>query len=416
MAEAMHSHRSTYVALNPIDGCPLQEQNVLATSASGAVVLPERGRRLLFAHYATHVAPLMVWLDSDENEYRRLVLPLAEHHVVLQLAISAISAAQIPSEPDYGIQFSQRAYDAAIVRITEEVRKMNSSDETQDSGKSVGENSLYVEGLLAAILILTFRSLLGYQLSHVQFHRHATRVLIGSLPTTRLQNDELCLFLKNQASYFDIMVCTTLFNPENIQNSILPGFGRSDNIFAHYLSVVHRITALSLQHLNPEVQHDEAFLDNIERDFALAQGRNLLIAGKLMNLRTELFKEDFIRLMQVWHHAGIVYACKRLELKTTRIERHNYLRLLATLKQFGDIDKWIQDLAWPTFIAGIGACHDNENKSFIINLCEKMSTNTGYQHYCTIPDFLRELWQTPHGDWILLAKERETNGQPIMAF
>jgi hypothetical protein len=416
MAQAMYSHRSTDASLNPIDGYPLQEQNVLAASASGVVILPEHGRRLLFEHYATHVAPLMVWLDSDENEYRRLILPLAEHHVVLQLAISAISAAQIPAEPDYGIQFSQRAYEAAIVLITEEVRKMNSSDETQDSGKSVEENSLHVEGVLAAILILTFQSLLEYQLSHVQFHRHATRVLMDRLPATRLQNDELCLFLKNQASYFDIMVCTTLFNPENVQNSISPEFGRSDNMFAHYLSVVHRITALSLQHQNPKVQYDEAFLDDIERDFALAQGRDLLTAGKLINLRTDLFKEDFIRLMQVWHHAGIVYACKRLELKATRIERHNSLRLLAMLKQFGDIDKWIQDLAWPTFIAGIGACNDNESKSFIINLCEKMSTNTGYRHYCTIPTFLRELWQTPHGDWILLAKERETNGQPIMAF
>ena len=388
----------------------------LSEPASTLSPPPNHILRQLFAHYASHLAPLMVWLDSDKNEYRRLVLPLAKDHLVLQLAISAISAAHMPVEPLYGIEFSQKAYEAAIINITEQVREMNSGSQGRSHGKSVDERNSYVDGVLAAMLLLTNQSLLGYELSHVRFHRQATRILIHSLPASRLQNDELCAFLKNQASYFDIMTCTTTFAPENIRNIIVPEFGTGGALFAHFLTVVHRVTALSGQRPDAEKQYNGALLDDIERDFTLAQGKNILAAAEMLHHRDEQFNDDFIRLNQVYLHAGMIYACRRLELQVTRTAQYHSPRLFGILKQFCDIGSWVHNLPWPTFMAGTGAYNDKESQSFIIDLCEKMCVNTGYQHYQNISTFLQELWQTSHGDWVTLAKEREARGEPIMAF
>jgi hypothetical protein len=398
-----------------INGSSLSEPSAALGAASVLSPPPDHILRQLFAHYASHLAPLMVWLDSDKNEYRRLVLPLAKDHLVLQLAISAISAAHMPVEPHYGFEFSQKAYEAAIISITEQVREMNSGSQGQSHDKIVDERNSYIDGVLAAMLLLTNQSLLGYELSHVRLHRQATRILIHSLPESRLQKDELCAFLKNQASYFDIMTCTTAFDPESIHNIIAPEFGMGGALFAHFLTVVHRVTTLSGQRPDAEKQHDSALLKDIERDFTLAQGKNILAAAEVLHHRDEQFKDDFIRLNQVYFHAGMIYACRRLELQVTRTERYNFPRLLEILKEFSDIGSWVHNLPWPTFIAGTCAYNDEESQSFIINLCEKMCVNTGYLHYQNISIFLRELWQTSHGDWVTLAKEREARCEPIMA-
>ncbi|TQN64907.1 Beauvericin cluster-specific repressor BEA4, partial [Colletotrichum shisoi] len=43
-------------------------------------------------YYRQNVAGLMVWLDSDENFYRRKVVPLAESHPAIRFAITALAA------------------------------------------------------------------------------------------------------------------------------------------------------------------------------------------------------------------------------------------------------------------------------------------------------------------------------------
>lgn len=379
---------------------------------SAAMILPpDRILSQLFAHYATHLCPLMIWLESDKNEYRRLVLPLAKDHLILQLAISAISAAHMPVEPLYGSDFSRKAYEAAIINITEQVREMNGAN--QDQGQE-NERISHVDGVLAAMLLLTNQSLLGYELSHVRFHRQATRILINSLPESRWHDDELCAFLKNQASYFDIMTCTTAFDPESINNIILPEFGTRSSLFAHFLTVVHRITVLSGELSGLEKQSDKTLLLDIERDFVMAQGKNSLAAAEVLQQRGEQFQDDFIRLNQVYFHAGMMYACRRLGLRDTQTEHDNFVRLLGILKQFHDIGSWVHNLPWPTFIAGTGACNDEKSQRFIIDLCDKMCVVTGYQHYQNISTFLRELWRTSARDWITLAREREARGEPIL--
>lgn len=66
----------------------------------------------------------MVWIDSDKNEYRRLVLPLAQRQPVLLLAILAISSQHLAVTQNEESSFSGYARDAAVSMISGQIRQV----------------------------------------------------------------------------------------------------------------------------------------------------------------------------------------------------------------------------------------------------------------------------------------------------
>ncbi|KEF56134.1 uncharacterized protein A1O9_07715 [Exophiala aquamarina CBS 119918] len=141
------------------------EPPALETSVSGQPIhslegLPTSVSKQLLEFYCSNIAPMMVWLDSKQNEYKRLVIPLAETQQVLRLAIMAIAAARAPHNFDVDDSFSRQAYEAALRLITERIREMTDV-EFRDQPVDTGPNASTNEATLAAMLILSNHSLLG---------------------------------------------------------------------------------------------------------------------------------------------------------------------------------------------------------------------------------------------------------------
>lgn len=352
---------------------------------------------------------MMVWLETETNEYRRLILPLAKNHLILRFAVCAISAAHVPQEPDYGSQFSRATCEAAITKITEQVRRMTTC---ANDGLMLDEKNRSVEGTLAAMLMLANQSLFGSDLSRARSHRQAARILLDTLLLKKPSTDELVVFLRNQMALCDVLACTTLFNADHMESVTMPDIGCGGVIHGHFLTIVHELTTRSVR-----PRDSEAVLESLESRFALATGSSLLVAGQMMGPRpqNQPFQEDFIRLMHIFHHAGILYAIKRLQLSIDLAEEYHVSRLLTALQEFHDIRAVIHNLAWPVFIAGICICHSPERKIIVVDVCRLMSSHTPFQHYARILTFLRHLWQTSHQNWILLATEWEGRGDPIVA-
>lgn len=97
------------------------------------------------------------------------------------------------------------------------------------------------------------------------------------------------------------------------------------------------------------------------------------------------------------------------------MEEYHVSRLLKALGQFHDIHAVMHNLAWPLFIAGICVCRSPERRAIILDLGRIMSTKTPFRHYARILTFLEELWETSHQDWVILAKEWEDRGEPVLA-
>ncbi|KIW95498.1 uncharacterized protein Z519_04083 [Cladophialophora bantiana CBS 173.52] len=334
--------------------------------------LPSSTAKRLLQYYATNIAPLMVWLDSEKNEYKRIVIPLAEKDTILQLAVLAISAAHMSQEDCLPPGFSQRAGEAAILMITEQVRQMT---ECNMNDSPIDVNGGITAGILAAMLILSNHSLLKSELSHAQSHRQAARILMNSLALKRPPDDDLTIFLKNQLAIYDVLACTTLFDYEHIQHVTLPHLAQQDVPFGDFLNILHNITIMSLDRAQ-HAKQPEMF----EEELKLASGSTLLAAGPLSQTLTRSSRRDFIRLVQAYHHAGMLYVCTRLCAspggQQALVVHTN--KLFKVIEQFDDINASLHNLAWPLFIAGTSCCGDDGRMRIISGLCRTLSANTRF--------------------------------------
>ncbi|OAP60512.1 hypothetical protein AYL99_05514 [Fonsecaea erecta] len=314
----------------------------------------------------------------------------------------------MPEEDCIPPGFSQSTGEATIMMITERVRQMTVCNMLDTP---IDVNGGVTAGVLAAMLILSNHSLLRSELSHAQSHRQAARILMNSLALKRPPNDDLTIFLKNQLAIYDVLACTTLFNYEHIQGAILPHLSQQDVPFGDFLKILHSVTVMSLheKHAKPA--------ENLEDEFKLANGSTLLAAGTLTQTLTMPSKRDFIRLVQAYHHAGILYAYTRLSTPDdyARAMLVHTDELFSVLDQFEDINASLHNLAWPLFIAGASCWGDEKRMGIISGLCQTLSTNTRFEHYTNISIFLQELWQGSNSDWTLLARQWEEKGTPIIA-
>lgn len=385
----------------------------------------------LLVHYATSIAPRMVWLDSEHNEYKRLVVPLAETQKALRFAIVAIAAAHAPDQAVADLELSQAAGKNALLMITERMRRMAESDMDTRSDQHVDDGYDTDEGVLAAAAIVSNHSLLTSELSLAQMHRQAVRVLIKSIACTGPSNEELYVFLTNQAAIYDILTCTTLFDPEHITHAILPEQKHGDVLFGHFLQVIHDITILSVStsareddgsnpnpNPNPSAAQSITCIGDVEDRFELARSSTLVEAASFSRRCGGPTPIDFIRLVSAYHHAGMLYACKRLtklNLNGTGLEEYHTATLFRIFERFEALRGSIYNLAWPVFIAGICSWPNVERMRTVGELAQMVLDNTKSRHYKKIPAFHHELWESHHHDWIALAQDWERRRIPIIA-
>ncbi|KAI8658042.1 Zn(2)-C6 fungal-type domain-containing protein [Fusarium keratoplasticum] len=383
---------------------PKSEPESEASHAPHFDDIPESTLNHLINYYSTNLAPINVWVNTVQNEYTRLVIPLAKTQPSLRFAILGIAAAhQAGASPE----FSQSACRTAMELITERVRRLAAMD-LQETRSYIENDDGSHEAILAATLILSNHSLLGSDLPLALFHIEAARVLIKTLTSEAMSKRAVFMFLTNQVAALDVLACATLFNPTHIKDPVLPELGRGPVIFGHYLHIIHSITMSSMQ-----LEDDPPSIASLEERFELARGSTLMAIGRLEALPDGPHRHDAIRLVQAFHHAGLLYACKRLNIHED--ENYHSTKLFRVFEQFEDINLSLANLSWPVFMAGICSCGNPERIRIINGLCKTLVDSSPFQYYANIPTFLEELWARDDGDWTALAKEWENQGMPVLA-
>jgi hypothetical protein len=372
----------------------------------------ESTRRSLLHHYATAITPIMVWLDSETNEYRRLIIPLAETQPVLKLAILVTSATHAGPDLDVDEDLINVASRTAIALITERVKQLTEGSANDTILLNVDVAN--VEAVLAAMLLLSNYSLLHSEVFLAQFHRQAARTLIKTLASIVTFDDEIYSFLRNQVSAFDVLACTALFQSRTVEHVVLPcsDFG----LFGRFLKIIHAITIWPLQ-----VAGDEDFvfpltsMSELESQFETARGTTLLAAGTLIEAREGTFKHDFVQLVAAYHHAGVLYAYKRLRTFTLNDHAQYHLeRLFEALNRVKDMPLLLANVPWPLFVAGICSCGNLDKQHKVRTFYRILSANSHYQYHNVVAKVLERLWTSPHGDWEVLSRECEDKGEPIL--
>jgi len=368
-------------------------------------------------YYRRNLAGLMVWLDSEENDYRKRVIPLAEYQPAIGFAIVAFAAqhgwggyplgdvaAMAESARDKCLQLIQTRAKEMTEKVAEGV-ELNSQSDIADA-----------EWMLASILIINNYENARCRLEAAEGHRQAARTIVNIFNhSVSIEGRELFGFLRNQLAIEDIIAATTTFDENHIMNAIAPAPGSDSLLFSKYLTLLHQITVQSTTQTGAESAEGHLTMSMVHSQFEQARGATLMAAGRL-GLGGSTMARDFVRLVDIYHNAGLLYAFRCL--KCAGEESPHWVtastKLFGQLSEFEDLNGFVQNLAWPTFIAGT-ACHGNaERQGIILSMFTAIYAVTKFDYYLDAVDFLKSFWVGLNVDWRSLVQAREVSGKRLL--
>lgn len=371
-------------------------------------------------YYRQNLAGLMVWLDSEENAYRKHVIPLAEHQPAIRFAIVAFAAQHgWGAYPLENIAtMAERARDKCLQLIQTRAKEMTDKvahGVDLDSEADIAD----AEWMLASILIINNYENARCRLEAAEGHRQAARTIVNIFNhSVSAECRELFAFLRNQLAIEDIIAATTTFDVNNIKNAITPAPGSDFLLFSKYLTLLHQITLQSVQQAEQlrtfESSKRPLTLETVQSELEQARGATLIAAGRL-GLEGSMMARDFVRLVEIYHNAGLLYAIRCLNCGCQESPHWETActRLFDQLAGFEDVHAFVQNLAWPTFIAGT-ACHANEGRQMmILSMFTAIHEVTRFDYYLDAVDFLKSFWAGSNGDWRSLAQTREASGKRL---
>ncbi|KAH0421401.1 hypothetical protein CcaCcLH18_13448 [Colletotrichum camelliae] len=327
-------------------------------------------------YYCRNLAGLMVWLDSEENDYRKQVIPLAEHQPAIGFAILAFvaqhGAMSCSSKAIAAMAEDARDKCLQLIRL----RAQQMTDKLME-GSELDDHSdaIDAEWMLASILIMTNYDRCCPEVADE--HRKAARTIVNLFnSSSAIEGRQLFSFLRNQLAIDDVTTASTSFDRSLINNAIKPVPGSDSLLFSRYLTFLHRVTLASVEVVengfSSEFPQNSLTTKMIRSEFEQARGSTLMAAGRL-GLNGSKMTRDFIRLVEIYHNAGLVYSFQCLEC----VHEDGSERTTACNNLFDQLTEFEDQTA------------DAVN-------------------------FLGEFWAGSDADWRPLARAREASGKRIL--
>ncbi|CZR67911.1 uncharacterized protein PAC_17810 [Phialocephala subalpina] len=426
VSEARNTSSTKASPLSPLEGAEQDEISINGeTAISGVRLVPDFPNddvvRQLLGHYDEKIASTLVWLDSEHNAYRCLVLPLAQRQPALMLSILAISAKHLSTTSSLESSFPESACDAAIQMITAQVQQVTSQlAEGRDLSNEISIET--AEWMLASMLTLLSYETIGSGSMDWQSHRQAARILVHALGTATRRDNELYEFLRNQLSIFDVLASTTNFDSSITENAILPNPDLRNVLFSDYLRFIYRVTLQSREKFQDPASTQQGDASTpltpktLRDGFEQARGLTLM-AARPLQLSNYSKQRDFVRIVDIYHHAGLLYSyrCLRFSSSIPGDVEYSRARLLDSLEVLEEIPTWVQDLPWPVFILGTESYGNKSYQASVRTIYEMIIETMGFNHYDLVLRFLDEFWSGDDPDWSVRARGWEARGIQLLA-
>lgn len=377
--------------------------------------------RQLLHHFNQILAPQLAWVDSTDNPWQSIILPLALQSPSLMHSLLAMAAGDI-SDRHYGCAHMAadtlygftRNRNRALELLSEHLKQELSSTKT-NSGQPQLNNHI-----LASIVVLCYHEIKWPSSGLWKVHLRAARTMIRrwshtdfTIPTS----DATKSFLIQELSATQAMASVTCFTDEEPVRVSVPNDHR-----APFLGFLQVIQAVSLAERNVTfgantpscLMNMEPFLADLEKakDHAFVVGRGL-------TFRSSQSECDFEHMVNMYYEAGCIYTLQALspfEDATSAI-RESYCRLMSHLISFADTSLFAQDLPWPLFVAGT-ECDRVQDQQYIERRMKEMVRLTGTLDRMKGLRFLKEFWTTqlqgPRFTWIQLAKTWALKGDSFL--
>lgn len=372
-------------------------------------------------YYDKNLAGLMVWFDSEENDYRRRVLPLASSTPAVRYAVAAIAAHHGARTFSLNTpRFPEVARDACLDLINRHIQDMTGRL-TDGSELNTRTDIAEAEWILASIMMISCYEMANSQVAAAEGHRRAARTLVNVFATKEASNRGLFRFLRNQLSIYDVLASTTSFHLDDVEGTVLPPMGMEHGLFSHYLAMLHHVTVTSRR--ATEVVDPSAMItmdscptaDFVRGQFEQARGATLMAAGKL-RIEPAVVRRDFVRLVDIYHHTAILYSYRCLGYANFQNTdwKASLCKLFEQLDALENPALCAHNLPWPAFIAGT-ECHDDvERQETVTKLLNEITATTSFKNHADILVFLSAFWQGAEPDWRPLASQFQQSGCQII--
>lgn len=356
----------------------------------------------------------MPWVDGPNNKWRVTIIPLAMQCPALFFAVLALSAEHQSKKTSVPANAgtTQIVYyrDKSLALLAEDLRQ----EVLEGCGKPPNDRR---SGILASILILCQLEMIQTDGSLWHTHRGAARTIAASW-TARIQDmtamDDTSRFLVKEAFVFDVFASSTTFDCESYVSASLV-HGQDDYVFIDFLRLVQQVTqAERASHngvttVDPSVTFED--VESVRRAFEYTRQRNLEL-GKHIHCTNDTQREDFNKLIDIYHYAGVLYSSQALGLLTgsTARQKEDCASIIAKINQIGGLE---HDLVWPVFIVGTQARELPEYQHFTETRLRQDIDSTGFGNGYPALMFLQRFWATDAAvtrDWLAYARQESQRG------
>ncbi|PLB45639.1 hypothetical protein P170DRAFT_248289 [Aspergillus steynii IBT 23096] len=384
----------------------------------------------LLSHFHLEVASMLRWLDSSDNPWRSIILPLARRSNCLRLSILGLAAAHL-SVTSAGGSTEEPAFLQANHSLREaSLRILNTKIRYElDDGHATGarqDGSSLIE-ILATMLVLCYGEMLVPYSTNWALHLRACRAIIDRRNLRNRQResqDPAARFLVMEVVDLETFVSVAPFTRE--QGSAITRYSPRllEGHFWTFTPLLRDITAVERRRYGalqkgcePPGMDMSTWRAKIDEAYAqTSEGATTILPGD------EDTRRRFEALLRAHYYACFVYCYQALApMFEARQVIDGYVGPILDEIQFlanGSARSFSQNVFFPLFIAGTEYGRDEHGQAMIQGLFMDLIISTGSWCNHAVLQFLRAYWARLDSQetWIQYARRNEQNLTPFLIF
>ncbi|KAL5319005.1 hypothetical protein ACEPPN_014073 [Leptodophora sp. 'Broadleaf-Isolate-01'] len=374
--------------------------------------------RELLHHYTQILAPQLAWVESLENPWRKLILPLAIEFPPVLHSILAMAAGDLierhcsSSTPTDGkVLGFARHHSKALEHLTGYVKSQVQQEQAKENIFGQGPSN----SILATISILCFHETRWPSNGLWKLHLRGALGIIrrwASLDLPPNVTDPARNFLLQEIFAINTMAAITAFKSDEGRVKVsVPINDKSP--FIGFVHVTHAITELRrIPHLQYSI-HDISMRLEQSRQHALS-------SGCLIPFTSTQSRVDFGHVVNTFYYTNLVYAFRAL---LGRAESDHQIimpvdKLFQNLRKLTNAPLFAQDMAWQLFIAGTECRGNVQEQQFVERAIIEIARVSGAADRLRSLEFLKEFWdkqeQGSADSWIAMAQKWAEEGNPFL--
>lgn len=378
-------------------------------------------RRLIY-HYDQFLAPQLAWVDSYENPWRNIILPMLLESPSLLSSILASSAGDLAKRNYTGteayqenLRYYKHYQDRTLGLLAEQMK--------HDTLLTMDQQA--VNNILAAIFLLCYHEMKLPESGLWLIHLRAARSILTSFVVSGYESDLTRTFLLQE--FYSINAISDITSFASRSSSISsykidpPSDGKA--IFMEFLRIIHSITRAQRQTSFRPSMTPNLDLEIIRSRLAKAMSEARKSSQAISILSTQA-RQDFESILEIFYYSTLVYAYQTFgsKIDPTLVTAAS-TKLFLYLRAVHDIQPFAQDIAWPVFLLGTASADPTrvEERRCVEERMEEIMRINGPLDRLKMMKFLKDWWGMERDvenriNWFDFARKRAKQGEAFLVF